>query len=143
MRFARLLIALAAVVGTILFFGGCSRQAEPRRLTPEELHALVESGQPFYFLDVRDPIEIETLGTLPGYVNIPLSQLERRLQEVPQNMRIVVACNRAVRARRAAQILLKHGYRNVEICALREYKAKGYPMFRPERRGEGSSKQNP
>ncbi len=104
---------------------------------------MVESGRPFFFLDVRDPIEIETLGTLPGYVNIPLGQLEKRLPEVPRNMRIVVACNRAVRARRAALILLKHGYQNVEICALREYKAKGYPMFRPARRGEDSSKRNP
>ena len=42
-------------------------------------------------LDVRDPREIAELGTLEGYVNIPLPQLEQRLGEIPKSKAIVTA----------------------------------------------------
>jgi rhodanese-related sulfurtransferase len=44
-----------------------------------------------FFLDVRDPKELEALGTFEGYVNIPLDQLERRLDEIPPDRPIVTA----------------------------------------------------
>jgi hypothetical protein len=62
-----------------------------RQLTTEELKELVESGKKFFFLDVREPKEIEELGTIDGYVNIPLSQLESRLKEIPKDAVIVTA----------------------------------------------------
>jgi rhodanese-related sulfurtransferase len=42
-----------------------------------------------FFLDVREPDEIAKLGSVKGYVNIPLSQLEGRLKEVPNDKLIV------------------------------------------------------
>ncbi|MFN8684598.1 MAG: rhodanese-like domain-containing protein [Acidobacteriota bacterium] len=44
-----------------------------------------------FFLDVRDPKEIEELGSLKGYVNIPLADLEKRLSEVPKDKTILTA----------------------------------------------------
>ncbi len=44
-----------------------------------------------FFLDVREPKELEELGTIKGYVNIPLDQLEKRVAEVPKNKLIVTA----------------------------------------------------
>ena len=35
--------------------------------------------------------ELEELGTIKGYVNIPLDQLEKRIAEVPKNKLIVTA----------------------------------------------------
>jgi rhodanese-related sulfurtransferase len=40
---------------------------------------------------VREPKELEELGTIKGYVNIPLSQIENRLSEIPKNKLIVTA----------------------------------------------------
>ncbi len=51
------------------------------QLSPEELSKLLEKRENLFFLDVREPSEIQQLGSLPGYVNIPLEQLERRLSE--------------------------------------------------------------
>ncbi len=96
---------------------------------------MIEKKERFFFLDVREPDELERLGTLPGYVNIPLSQLEGRLSEVPKGRLIVTTCNRAHRAATAAGILEKHGYKQIVLCAMNDWKAKGYEVIYP--RGTG------
>lgn len=44
-----------------------------------------------FFLDVREPKELEELGTFEGYVNIPLGQIEKRLAEIPKDKAIITA----------------------------------------------------
>ncbi len=44
-----------------------------------------------FFLDVREPKEIEELGTLEGYHNIPGGELEKRLGELPTDRLILTA----------------------------------------------------
>ena len=63
---------------------------EEKKLSADELKELVEKKDVF-FLDVREPKELEELGTIKGYVNIPLDQLEKRIAEVPKNKLIVTA----------------------------------------------------
>ena len=104
----------------------------PKKLTPEELKQMIESKQKFFFLDVREPNELEERGTIKGYVNIPLSQLESRASEIPRDVAIVSACARGVRAGKAAAILEKLGYTQISLCAMEEYKAKGYDLIYPK-----------
>lgn len=40
-------------------------------------------------LDVREPRELEELGTIEGYINIPIDQLADRLDELPRDKRIL------------------------------------------------------
>jgi rhodanese-related sulfurtransferase len=77
----RLLAAFALIAGCAL--------AQTKNLTPEELAKLLEQKDKVFFLDVRSPDEIEKLGSVKGYVNIPLDQLEARLKEVPKDKLIV------------------------------------------------------
>ena len=63
---------------------------EEKKLSADELKELLEKKDVF-FLDVREPKELEELGTIKGYVNIPLDQLEKRVAEVPKNKLIVTA----------------------------------------------------
>jgi len=56
----------------------------------DDVFALVEKGEVF-FLDVREPQELEELGTFEGYVNIPLGQIEKRLAEIPKTKAIITA----------------------------------------------------
>ena len=42
-------------------------------------------------LDVREPWELEEYGTRAGYINIPLGELESRLDELPQDKTILTA----------------------------------------------------
>ena len=109
-----------------------TEKVTPKKLTPEELKQMIETKQKFFFLDVREPKELEEVGTIKGYVNIPLGQLEARINEIPKNVSIVSACAHAVRAAKAAVILEKHGYKQISLCALAEYKEKGYEMIHPK-----------
>lgn len=59
-------------------------------MASDDVAALLAKGQVF-FLDVREPKELEELGTLDGYVNIPLGQIEKRLSEIPKDKAIITA----------------------------------------------------
>jgi rhodanese-related sulfurtransferase len=66
--------------------------AQPAKsLSTEELEKLLEKRDNLFFLDVREPAEIKQLGSIEGYVNIPLGQLESRLGEIPKNKLIITA----------------------------------------------------
>ena len=61
-----------------------------KQLTADELKALLDKkGGKLFYLDVREPKEIEELGSVKGYKNIPLGQLERRLSEIPKDRLVV------------------------------------------------------
>jgi len=62
---------------------------QTKDLTADELGKLLEQKDKVFFLDVRPPAEIESLGSVKGYVNIPLDQLESRLSEIPKDKLIV------------------------------------------------------
>lgn len=66
--------------------------AEPKaqKMASDDVMALLEKGEVF-FLDVREPKELEELGTFEGYVNIPLGQIEKRLAEIPTDKPIITA----------------------------------------------------
>jgi predicted sulfurtransferase len=67
-------------------------QAQPKapKMTSDEVMARLEKGDVF-FLDVREPKELAELGTFEGYVNIPLGQIEKRLDEIPKDKPIITA----------------------------------------------------
>jgi rhodanese-related sulfurtransferase len=121
-----LLTALLAILGAAL----CPAQ-QVKKLDPDELSRLLENDKNIFFLDVREPKEIDEQGTLKGYVNIPIGELEKRLSEVPKDKVIVTACSRAVRAGRAADLLVKNGYKVAGSCAMNEWKEKGKPVIYP------------
>ena len=65
-------------------------QPTASKMTSDEVMARLEKGEVF-FLDVREPRELAELGTFEGYVNIPLGQLEKRLNEIPKDKPIITA----------------------------------------------------
>jgi hypothetical protein len=63
---------------------------EDKRVKAEDIDSVMQDGKVF-FLDVREPKEIEEGGGYEGYVNIPMSQLESRLGELPKDRPILTA----------------------------------------------------
>lgn len=121
---------LIAILGLLVF--SVTLSFGQKKLSPDELEKALEKREGIFFLDVREPGEIQKLGTIPGYVNIPLAQLESRLNEVPKNKPIITACNHGVRAGRAAAILEKNGFQVLGACGLEEWKEKGKKVIYPE-----------
>jgi rhodanese-related sulfurtransferase len=124
---AMVLIAMSAIGAAQTPAAG----SKAKKLSPDELKTLLEKKE-IFFLDVREPKELEETGTIKGYTNIPIGQLESRYQEVPKDRLIVTACAHGVRAARAAEILEKHGYKMAGACGLVEWKEKGYPLIYPK-----------
>ena len=85
----RELLLGSAALGAFPLLAGANPSSEPKQLSSEELEKLLEKPGNIFFLDVRSPDEIKQFGSLKGYVNIPLPQLEGRLREIPKNKLIV------------------------------------------------------
>jgi len=85
-------LTLALAVAVMAFAQDAPKQSEVRKITDaEDLALLLKDQKNMYFLDVREPKEIEDLGSLKGYVNIPLGELEKRINEVPKDKTIITA----------------------------------------------------
>ncbi|MGC9311796.1 MAG: CoA-disulfide reductase [Sediminispirochaetaceae bacterium] len=66
----------------------------------------------FTFLDVRTAEENEQ-GTIPGSLNIPHTELRKRIEEVPRDKPIVIFCAAGLRGYLAERVLLQNGFSEV------------------------------
>lgn len=64
------------------------KSSTEKDISADELKELLDKKIKLFYLDVREPKELEELGTIEGYVNIPLSQLEARIGEIPKDVHI-------------------------------------------------------
>lgn len=74
-------------------------------------------------LDVRNPNELTSVGSLPGAINIPVDQLRSRMSELPKDKEIIIYCQVGLRGNVAYRQLVNCGYkaRNL-IGGYRTYK---------------------
>ena len=63
-------------------------------------------------IDVRTPGEYRD-GHIPGVVNIPLDELEKRMNEVPKDKKVVLICRTGNRSAQGTQLLRSKGLQNV------------------------------
>ena len=63
---------------------------EEMRVKGEDIDKVLAKAN-VVLLDVREPWELEKYGTRNGYINIPISQLEKRLNELPKDKTILTA----------------------------------------------------
>jgi len=78
-----------------------------------ELKEKLQSDSTLVLLDVRTPAELESsLGKIDGVMNIPLHELEVRLNELEayKDYQIAVICKIGIRSARATEILTKNGF---------------------------------
>lgn len=63
-------------------------------------------------IDVRTPDEF-AMGSIPGFVNIPLDELREHLDGLPRERPVVVSCAVGLRGYLASHILTQHGFGDV------------------------------
>lgn len=94
------LIVAVAIAGYLMFFGrGDVSSAQARQL--------VQAGAKL--VDVRTPAEFAA-GHIAGAINIPVQQLDARLQELEQGSAVVLYCRSGRRSGSAARILKAAGF---------------------------------
>ncbi|MBN9614097.1 MAG: MBL fold metallo-hydrolase [Acidobacteriales bacterium 59-55] len=78
------------------------------RVSPPMLADELASSNPPLVVDVRTPDEWAT-GHIEGSINLPLTQLQQRIDEVPRDRRIAVHCAGGYRSSIAASVLKQRG----------------------------------
>ena len=66
---------------------------EPTRVTVDEIQERMKRGEPFAFVDTRNPQawgEAET--KLPGAIRVPAGELEQHLSEIPRDRVVITYC---------------------------------------------------
>ncbi|HEV2386498.1 MAG TPA: metalloregulator ArsR/SmtB family transcription factor [Candidatus Acidoferrales bacterium] len=100
-----------------------------RAVTTEELTKRIEDGNAIV-LDVR-PAEEYGAGHIPGARSIPLSELKRRLRELPKTREIVAYCRGpyCVLADEAVALLRSRGLKAFRLDqGFPDWKARGFPV---------------
>ena len=101
---AKDVVNFAALVGLNLLYDRISQ------VRVSDVRGLVESGA--IIIDVREPHEFAK-GALTSSVNIPLSQLRDRLEEIPTDRPVYLHCRSGQRSYNAVMALQNMGYDNV------------------------------
>lgn len=108
-------------------FGGGS--AIPSMNAPEAWTHLQQKGSQALLIDVREDGEYRR-SHAKGAKNIPLSQFQQRLREVPQNKDVLLICQSGHRSMQAAKLLQQQGWENITNVAggTSVWKMHGLPM---------------
>lgn len=92
-----------------LFGGGAPAGPSVRCDGPTARKLVAEGAQ---LIDVRTPMEFRQ-GHIKGALNIPVDELNRRVDEVARDRTVVVYCRSGARSSRAAAMLQGEGITNV------------------------------
>jgi len=103
-----LVAALVAIIGYAVFKYVMQRRYLTT-LTEEEFKQGYRKAQ---LIDVREPNEFKG-GHILGARNIPVTQMKQRLQEVRPDKPVYLYCQNGTRSARAANILHKKGYKDI------------------------------
>jgi adenylyltransferase/sulfurtransferase len=81
-------------------------------LEPTDVKQMIDSGEDFILVDVREPHEYQ-IASIPKATLIPLGQLPNRLSELPREARIVCHCKSGMRSAKAVDLLKQNGFTRV------------------------------
>jgi|TARA_B110000914_G_scaffold128957_1_gene112659 rhodanese-related sulfurtransferase len=83
-----------------------------KKLSPQEYLELKNKDMNWQLLDVREPWEIE-IANISGSLNIPINEINVRMNEIDKNHSIAVICHSGIRSAKVADILLENSFHNV------------------------------
>lgn len=130
-RTLRIAAVFAFLLAPPMSVGGEVRQS----ISPVELLTRFSSHNPPLILDVRTPEEFAQ-GHVPTAINIPYTELPKRLNEIEysKDQEVVVYCERGGRASIAEDTLHKAGFMSVRhlIGDMSSWRKAGNPIQKPK-----------
>ncbi len=90
----------------------------PIEIDVNEVNSLIQTGEDFLLVDVRQPDEFQT-ASIGGAILIPLAELQASLEQLTpyRDKRIVVHCHHGGRSMRAAMGLRQLGFSGAQSMA--------------------------
>ena len=93
-----------------------------------DARARIDSATPPFLLDVREPYEYAE-GHIDGARLLPLGELGRRLNELPQDREILVICRSGNRSGTATRQLLSAGFKAINLTGgMNGWRRSGFPI---------------
>ena len=126
----------ASAKSPVMFAGMVAENIMAHLMNPiqaAELDQLIDSGEEFQLLDVREIKEFNS-GTIQGAENYPVDELREFLEDIPQDKKTVVFCEVGLRGYVASRILMQSGFENVYnlIGGMRTYRLVGKHNVKPQ-----------
>jgi rhodanese-related sulfurtransferase len=113
----------------VLFTLDCT-DSQVQEISVEELAVQMNTNDSLLILDVRTEAELAgPLGQIEGVVNIPIDELEERINELNEYKEydIAVICRSGRRSERGTKILNQNGFNSKNVVGgMQEYRKKGY-----------------
>lgn len=114
----KIVVTTLAAVALGAFFLTQSQQTDRHAVNVKEAHAMIAADTAIVVLDVRTPAEYTgELGHIRNSILIPVQELETRLDELQahKGKTILAVCRTGRRSGIAADLLLKKGYRAMNV----------------------------
>jgi rhodanese-related sulfurtransferase len=129
----KVLLALALLAVVLFLPGLVGRLRQGPLLSAQALRDRLAGKLPPVLLDVRSQPEFDgELGHIAGALNIPLDTLSQRLDELSDDLErpIAIVCLTDRRSKRAARILAKRGFGDVQVVegGMTAWTRQGYPV---------------
>ncbi len=106
-------IRVCFVIMVALLAAGCSQSPAGASVDVSVDEALrLWQAKEAILIDVRTPAEYRE-GHIPGVVNIPLAEIEKRLGEIPKDKKVVLICRTGNRSAQGTKFLRSKGFDNV------------------------------
>ena len=106
-------IRLLLVVLLVAMLAGCGQSPAGAGVDISVDEALrLWQNKEAIIIDVRTPGEYRD-GHIPGVVNIPLDELEKRIGEIPKDKKVVLICRTGSRSAQGTRLLRSKGFNNV------------------------------
>ena len=83
------------------------------QISPIQLQQLFDNKEQFLLVDVRTPREYEQDGHVAGSRLIPLSVLQDRISELPEDKKIIFICRSGGRSQTACDHMTHTGHTNI------------------------------
>jgi rhodanese-related sulfurtransferase len=101
-----------------------------QRFTPREAYAKYMLGA--VLVDVQEPTEKATIKTVGvrNVLQLPLSELQQRVSELPDNRTVVLVSRAGIRSAEAGRFLLGQGFEDVATIegGLESWEMEGLPL---------------
>jgi rhodanese-related sulfurtransferase len=128
-----MMLFLAGTAGAVLLLASSRSQAQSAVVTLEQARADAEAGRAL-LVDIREPDEHAT-GVAAGARLLPMSQLSRRLTELPKDRPVLLICNTQNRSRATFDALRQQGYTNLQFVqgGMSEWARRRWLMVAPSK----------
>lgn len=116
----KILKVLPLFIVAILFFNtngnAQAQRAQLEQVNVNDVADLLTAGA--MMIDVREVSEVEAIAyDVEGIINIPLSEFESRIGEIPTDRKLIIVCRSGNRSTRASHLLMENGYTDVANLA--------------------------